>query len=391
MQQLEEPRLITEKEDVHLIEAFLIGTKPNEAGWAISKNPKTPIQSWVGKDFVMIPEKIFDATQSQPGHSTGDTIDEDWEEIKQHSHGKIVKVKGPYPYEDGSDDYYYNAVVKLNDRLSASALVENGSKTWTKFAVSPQIIRHVSTRDNITDYTPMGLFLVIQGAYGDESVVNKMCSGSELKCGTKLSAAIHNLNHDTNDAHLAEVLTSYISATANKDIMSTQEVVQTPVPHYEKPIQVVQADTPVPILQKVEQKNEEKITYTKEEYDAIQKQLKEQEDLKTQVAELTKQRNESIINQVFGSIEDKEVRSQVFEKYGNLKDASIVKQVYEDINTHILPKVIEAKLAESKNDNKKESASVLKREPKIVKDETLAASIETDDISISECRSILGL
>ena len=63
MQQLEEPRLITEQEDVHLIEAFLIGTKPNEAGWAISKNATTPIQEWVGKDFVMIPEKIFDSVR----------------------------------------------------------------------------------------------------------------------------------------------------------------------------------------------------------------------------------------------------------------------------------------------------------------------------------------
>src|ERR1044071_802979 len=209
LEQILEPKLITEQEDVHLIESFLISTKPNEAGWALSKNAVTPIQEWIGKDFVMIPEKIFDATQKQPGHSTGETIEEDWEEIKRHSHGKITKVKGPFPYEDGTDDYYYEVNVKLKDTLSASALVENGSKTWTPFAVSPQIIRHEGPRDNVIRYTPMGLFLVIKGAYGDQSVVNKMCSGSALKCGTKLSAAIYQLNHDTTDAHLAEVLTSY--------------------------------------------------------------------------------------------------------------------------------------------------------------------------------------
>ena len=389
MEQILEPKLITEQEDVHLIEAFLIGTKPNEAGWAISKNATTPIQEWVGKDFVMIPEKIFDASQTQAGHTTGETIEEDWEEIKQHTHGKIVKVKGPYNYDDGSDDYYYNAVVKLKDTLSASTLIENGEKTWTPFAVSPQIIRHGSTRDNVTNYTPMGLFLVIKGAYGDQSVVNKMCSGSELKCGTKLSAAIYQLNHDTTDAHLAEVLTSYISATNNKDIMSAQtpELVQPVVQNFTKPELVQQ-----PVNQPVELKKDENITLTKDEYDTVQKQLKEQEELRTEVANLKKERNQNILNQVFGSIEDQEVKNKIFEKYVN-ENVSLVKSVYDDINTHILPKAIEAKLAESKNDKegKKESASILKPEPKIVKDETLSASIETDDLSISECRSILGL
>lgn len=389
MQTLEEPRLITEKEDVHLIESFLISTKVNEAGWALSKHAVTPIQEWIGKDFVMIPEKIFDLTQSQPGHSTGDTIEEDWEEIKRHSHGKITSIKGPFNYDDGTDDYYYKVNVKLKDTLSASALVENGSKTWTPFAVSPQIIRHEGPRDNVIRYTPMGLFLVIKGAYGDESVINKMCSGSELKCGTKLSAAIYQLNHDTTDAHLAEVLTSYISATANKNVMSqTPEQVQQPVP--------IPQINPQPVLQTLEKelnKDNEKITFTKEEYDALIKEKEASKTLADEVAQLKKERNETILNQVFGSIEDQETRNKVLERYSSLKDASIVKQVYEDINTHILPKVIEAKLAESKNEKegKKESASILKPEPKTIKNETLSASIETDDISLSECRSILGL
>jgi len=71
-----------------------------------------------------------------------------------------------------------------------------------------------------------------------------------------------------------------------------------------------------------------------------------------------------------------------------------VKNVYEDINTHILPKVIEAKIAESKNvkEEKSEKAStILKPEPKIDKNESLSASVQSDDLSISECRGILGL
>lgn len=402
MQQLEEPRLISEKEDIHLIDSFLISTKPNEAGWQISKNAVTPIQEWVGKDFVMIPEKIFDETQEQPGHSTGETIEDDWEEIKRHSHGKITKVKGPYSYNDGTDDFYYKVNVKLKDTLSASALVENGSKTWTPFAVSPQIIRHEGPRNNVIRYTPMGLFLVIKGAYGDQSVVNKMCSGSELKCGTKLSAAIHQLNHDTTDAHLAETLTSYISVVdKNKVEMSTQVTpdVKTITTDNTQPTAINVPFTIQPVSQpdnwnpKVNNDKKEE-TFDEEAFKAKEKEKQEKEEILAEISQLKKERNETILNTVFGSIEDQEIKNKVLEGYKDVKDARIVKQVYEDLNKHIIPKLVEAKLAESKNDQagKKESASILKPEPKIVKDEKLNASIEsTDDLSVSECRSILGL
>ena len=144
MQIQEQPKLITEQEDVHLIESFLIGTKPNDAGWKI--NNGNNIQDWVGKDFVMIPEKIFDPNESQPGHVSGDSYEEEMAEIKKHSHGKIVKVKGPFNYEDGSNDYYYKAVVKLNDSLSANALVDNGNRTWVPFAISSDMERRRTQR-----------------------------------------------------------------------------------------------------------------------------------------------------------------------------------------------------------------------------------------------------
>ena len=234
----------------------------------------------------------------------------------------------------------------------------------------------------------MGLFLVIKGAYGESAVVEKMCTGSALKCGTSLSAAIHQLNHDTSDQHLSEVLTSYISVIdKNKVTMSAQEVVQPTVPNYTKPEIVAQ-----PVNQPVELKKDEKITLTKEEYDDLQNKINAESKLKLKVEELEKERNENILNNIFGSIEDQEVKTKIFAKY--IDNASLVKSAFDDFNTHILPKAIEAKLAESKNvkeEVKSEKASVLKPEPKIDKNESLSASIESDDLPISTCRSILGL
>ena len=389
MQVLEKPRLITEQEDVHLIETFLIGTKPNKAGWTLSKNAKTDINEWVGRDFVIIPEKIFDLSQRQPGHTDKGTFDSEMAEAARHSNGKITKVKGPIKYDDGSDDYYYNAIVRLSGSKSAAALREHGSNTWVPFAVSPTIWPEEGDDDNITRYRPMGLFLVIEGAYGEKAVVEKMCSGSALKCGTSLSAAIENLNHDTTDQQLSEVLSSYISNTDKIKIAMSQ------TQELQKPVENFTVNTPVqaPVQpEKVELKKDEKITFTKEEYDAIQKEKEASLQLANEVAELKKERDQNILNSVFGTIEKEEERTVVFEKYMN-KDTKLVKQVYEDIIKYVLPKKIEeaknVKVEEKKVESR--SASVLKPEPRIDKNESLSASVQTDDISISECRSILGL
>ena len=385
MQLLEHPRHITEQEDVHLIETFLISTKENQAGWRATKHN---IQDWVGKDFVIIPEKIFDSSEKQPGHVSGGSYEEEMAEIQRHSHGKITKIKGPFNYNDGTDDVFYNAIVKLSGSKAAAALREHGDKTWVPFAVSPQIWPEEGPDHNITKYKPMGLFLVIKGAYGDNAVVQKMCSGSALKCGTSLSAAIQQLNHNSTDEFVGEVISSYLKSVDNsKTYMSQTQELQKPEVKEVKEVQEFKA----PIqTQVVDLKKDEKITFSKEEYDSIQKKITEQERLVSEVAELKRERNNSILNSVFGEIEDQDAKTKIFEKYSN-KDVNLVKDVYDDINTHILPKKIEAKLKENKPEDSKK-ASVLKPEPKIDKEESKKASIEqTDNLSLKECRSILRL
>jgi len=383
LQVLEHPRLITEQEDVHLIETFLISTKQNKNGWAISKNAKTDINEWVGKDFVIIPESIFNDPHWK-GHTADDTTENEMAEIQKHSHGKITKIKGPYKYEDGTDDYYYNAIVKLNDKLSASALIENGEKTWVPFAVSPQIIRTEGPRDDVLTYTPMGLFLVLEGAYGEEAVVDKMCSGSALSCGTALKAAIMSLNHNTNDAMLAEVINSYISSVDNKKIEMSNQVIEN------KDNSTTQAPIQNAPFQVQELKKNETISFTKDEYDALIKEKDSAQKLADEVADLKKERDSNILNTVFGSIEDEKVRSELFESYSG-KDTKLVKKAYDDIVKHVLPKKIEEFNKVKVTEVKEEKASVLKKEPKINDNEELSASVQSDDISISEARGILGL
>lgn len=392
MQLLQHPRHVTEHEDVHLIRSFLISTKPNKALWTISKETgHKKAKEWIGKDFYIAPERIFKPLdEGVGGHIKGRNYQEELAMIQKRSSGKIEKIYGPFYYDDSPEDYWYECGIKLNGSKTASILLDVGEKTWTHFAVSPHVWPREGDDDNMTDYDPMGLALVIEGAYGDEAVIKKMCTGSALKCGTSLTAAISELSSNTSNEYLNEVLSSYLSKAVQYNTMSTQEVTGTSTNTVPNLTSTTISTAPIQQPQ-VELKQDEKITFTKEEYDAIVKERESAKKLSDEVAELKQERNTTILTSVFGSIEDETTRNQVFERY-NDKDVKLVKQVAEDMKVHILPQLVEAKLAESKNakeSEKKESKTAsLKREPRISDSESKTASVN-EEPTAQELRSLI--
>src|SRR6476659_3422780 len=172
----------------HYIKTFLISTKANEAGWKVSRcSIAEAVKSFVGKPFVIIPDHL--SSQRQKGHIFANSRDELLEKYKTHTHGIIESVSEPFSYNDGTDDVFYTANIKLNDSKAASALLESGAKTWVPFAVSPHIWHHAGPEDNITKWEGISLSLVPKGAYGQEAVINKYCKGEEGACQKSLAAA----------------------------------------------------------------------------------------------------------------------------------------------------------------------------------------------------------
>jgi len=375
LQVLEHPRLVTEKEDVHLIRSFLISTKPNKALWRISKETgHDKVKEFIGKDFVIIPERIFKPLEEgRGGHVQGKNYEDEMKQIKDNSHGKIEKLYGPFYYDDNSDDYWYEAGSRLNGSKAATVLLNNGEKTWTKFAVSPHVWPRNGDDDNLTDWDPMGLFLVIEGAYGNDATVKKYCSGSETVCSKSLAAA------------LLDVINSSLNTqTATDNIMSAQQLETTSTVPEVKTTQTFQPiQAPV-----VELKKDENITLTKEEYDTVQKQLKEQEELRNEVSQLKQERNTNILTDVFGSIEDQEQRENVIKKYLD-KDVNLVNQAINDYKSLVVPKLIANGQTVKEGKPESKTASTLKPEPKISKEESKVASIT--EPTASDFRSILGL
>lgn len=374
MQITDEPRLETEKEDVHLIRSFLISTKENQAGWKLNKETgHEEVKKFIGKPFVMIPERIFKPLEEgRGGHVASDSYENEMVEIVKNSHGTIQKLYGPYYYDDSPKDYWYEAGTKLGSSQSAAILIENGSKTWDKFAVSP----HIWTKDDLNDvktFTPMGLFLVIKGAYGSQAVVNKMCNGSELKCGTSLSAAIQNINDDT----MPEVLNSFIQLNDSKDVkMAAQQVEKFTEPFEAKEVKV---DVPTPI--KVEEKKVEEIkveqpkgiTISNEEFETYKKEREEHK-------QLVLENKTSKLNTLFNVVTDADTKNDLVKKYIS-EDVNLLIKFSNDLLPHV-EKFNKGKDVETKTDEgKSETASVLKDEPKKENAESLAGSIVPNKVN----------
>jgi len=240
----------------HYIKTFLISTKANEAGWKVNRATiQDKIDSFIGKPFVIIPEHL--SSQRQKGHIFANSKDGLLEEYKKHTHGIIESISEPFSYNDGTDDVFYTANIKLNDSKAASALLDSGAKTWVPFAVSPHIWHSAGPENDITDWEGISLSLVPKGAYGQEAVINKYCKGDKPACEKSLAATImegftHEELCDKEDSSLAASITSLVSQSESKDIMSAQ-VQQIPqVNEINKPIQE-------------QEKKEDVVSLTKEE------------------------------------------------------------------------------------------------------------------------------
>ena len=205
------------------INSYLISTKSNDANWRIHKSTgHEKVKTFLNRDFPIIPELIKTPPEKGGGGHVRGTKEEVLRKYADNSHGKIIKILGPYYYKDGTDDYYYRAITKLSNSRAAAALVEHGKDTWIPYSVSPHIfIKEGNDLDGWTDWEGAGLCLVIKGAFGEESIITKLCKGSESQCMNSLVAS----TTETLDKTLAQIISSHISkfASSQQSDMSKEQ------------------------------------------------------------------------------------------------------------------------------------------------------------------------
>jgi len=387
-----EPRLETEKEDVHLIRTFLFSTKttknpdPNYDFNVSRENGHIKAKEYLGTDFAIIPHRIFaPLEEGRGGHVASGSYEEEMKEIKDNSHGKIEKLYGPFYYEDSPKDYWYDAGIKLSGSKAASVLIDNGSKTWTKFAVSPHVWSHEGEKNlDIIDYKPMGLFLVIKGSYGDEAVIKKMCTGSALKCGMSLAASIQAMLHskdEPNEENVAETLNSFINLKDTKSVNMQEQKVENftePLQVKEVPqiVSVTTTNTTDPIKTEVEEtvtkvEVPKGITISNEEFEAYKKEREEHK-------QLVLENKTNKLNTLFSVVEDADAKKELINKYIG-KDVNLLVTFSNDLLPHVEKFNKGKEVGESKASAV--ISSVLKDEPKKEEGESKASAVVPNKVN----------
>lgn len=390
-------------EDGNFITGFLIGTKLNDANWRINKQTGHDlIRKFEGTDFAIIPQLITKPlSQGGGGHYFGqDTREDLLKGYAEHSHGKYHKVLGPYSYNDGTDDYFYNAIIKLRDSKAASELVKHGKETWVPYSVSPHIWPRAGPDSDIFDWEPIGGALVIKGAYGSQAVLSKMCKGTSAQCEKSLGASTDRkdiglvLNEiakpcEVKDAEAAEIISSLVSKTAsiqtsmpeNKaDTTSNTPVVTTLTAEVAKPNATVESQTAITnaAITKV---------VTPEQYSDLEKRFAEVEKQNKQLQEDKKM---NTLNNLLSKVKDEKAKEELIKKYSKSENVDLVKEIINEWYPVLRASEEEDKedkpaededVQQAKKVKSKGASSSLPAEPVIPKDEeSKAASIPVNKL-----------
>src|SRR4030095_1352407 len=171
----------------HFARGFLISTKKTlpapQGEFQISRETgHEMVKSFVGTDF-MIDAQLL--ANKDDGHFYGHGLPALLEGYRKKSHGRIERVLGPYEYNDGSGDYWYDFEMRLRDSGAAAALQEFGAQCWSPFSVSPHIWDYPELNQSPLDlrkWRGVGVALVMRGAFGPQAVITRFCKGSSDVC-----------------------------------------------------------------------------------------------------------------------------------------------------------------------------------------------------------------
>jgi hypothetical protein len=356
----QDPQLQTySNEEGHFITGFLIGTKLNEAKWRVSpKTLHTQVQKFIGKDFAIIPKLIkTPLSKGGGGHYFGDDTPLDLlKGYAENSHGKYIRVKGPYSYNDGTDDYYYNFDAKLRDSKAAAVLIDLGPQLWVPFSHSPHIFPTSGPDDDIREFEAIGGALVIKGAYGPQAIISKLCQGTAAQCEKSLGASQPITICEKKDTEIAEIISSLVSKSASSQhiMPDNKEGTATNTPQ----VTNLTVDVATP-KSNATVNSQEAVTNaqaqvpkfaTPEEYAESEKKRLE---LEKQVTELSNWKRQTTASLMFSNVKDEKQREELVKKYSKYDNLDQLKEFLAEVYP-ILKASEEPEAEEDEQDKPKE-------------------------------------
>ena len=289
------------------IRGFLISTKLNKNKWKVRRDTiNEKVQQFLDKDFSVIPHRIGN-TALLDGHVIG-TKDEVFKAYSDNSYGKIAKILGPFQYNDGTDDVWFEHITRLTNNKIASALFKHGINTLVPFATSPHIFGvEGNDEDGWIDWQAAGIVLVSNPAFGKQSVITKSCKGEQSKCTDAL--AQNRIASEELASNLIASYSSIVSSSENKQTLDMSN--DTNAPDVGKnltdnTLQVQETKTDPTITKtNVPEVNTQDITK-----DTNQNQTDRVKELEAKVAQMENKEKTQILQSMFAVVSDEKEREK---------------------------------------------------------------------------------
>lgn len=165
---------------------FLISTKPaggTMGDYRISRETGHQyVKTFKGKHFIIQPE-LLKAQRDSHYYDSG--LSNLLKGYEANSHGVIEELLGPFYYDDSPQDYWYDFEMRMRDGKASAALQEWGPKLWTHYAVSPHLWDFPELKQdpmNLQKWEGVGVALVLEGYFGPQAVISKLCKGDREAC-----------------------------------------------------------------------------------------------------------------------------------------------------------------------------------------------------------------
>ena len=316
----------------HYVTGFLIGTKVGDKGWGVHRDTlKENVKKFIGKDWIVSPKQLDPSEH----FLVGKTYEEQLEKQKIVTKGEIVDVLGPYPYNDGSDDFYYKFKAEVKDKAVSDALVTGR----LPFATSPYIWPTNETgqpvqpewltpeeRSHVKNWIPVHEALVTQGTFGDIAKIGKQCLGPQGVCTKALAGS---------SEKVAEILSSQIDIAkqlsgntmenqpnVNETPNKPEDVQKVNIPEVKAPIK-----TPEVEVEQKEESEESKLLTLKRELEIEKKNN----------AKLMNIHKTSVLSSIFTNFEDEETKKSTIKKYLD-QDVEVLQDFAADVLKYGIPK-----------------------------------------------------
>ena len=328
----------------HYITGFGISTKPADGDWSIDRETGHDIiPKFQGRHFAIIPELINTPIRlGGGGHYWGkDTLEDLLAGYEKHSHGIITNIRGPFYYNDGTKDYRYDFDIKLSGSKAAAALREHGARTWVPYSISPHVYHGPLAQPPYKQWEPIGAALVIKGGFGPEAVIRKLCTGTKEACEKSFSTSAVASSTSlcpTEDANVAEIISSYVSKSGssktempeNKADTSTPVVTELVSQTTTKAEEVATKTNPTVDSQQALTNAGRQSTklYTADEFEKLQKRLSELEESNTTLKNKDKL---NTLNTIFAKVKDPKKKQELIDKYVKYDDVDRIRDIISEV------------------------------------------------------------